>query len=313
MTNDSTARLNLPYLVEGQAMKHLTINEALAALDGLVCAAVTSRTTAAQPEAPAIGSAYVLPAGRTGPEWGLHPPGSLLRFDEAGWTVLASPVGATAWDLETAGLIVRTEAGWEPLSATLRTLGNLQGVGVGTPADEDLPFSARLNTALFAARPTEEGGDGDLRLTLNKSTAADVLSLLFQTGFSARAEIGLVGDDRLKVRTSADGAVFQDALTVEPDGTVGLGRDRLRVGGRDLVFPGYNAAGVGVDDLPSGLSGLDADLAGGGLKGWHVLTSLRPEGAYGVQLALCDTSGGPGAVLFRARIAGAWGEWRTLL
>ena len=50
MTNDSTARLNLPYLVEGQAMKHLTINEALAALDGLVCAVVTSRTLAEQPE-----------------------------------------------------------------------------------------------------------------------------------------------------------------------------------------------------------------------------------------------------------------------
>lgn len=313
MTNDSTARLNLPYLVEGQAMKHLTMNEALAALDGLVCASVTSRTTAAQPEAPPIGAAFVLPPDRSGPEWSLHDPGALMRFDEAGWTPLAAPVGALAWDAESEQLIVRTAAGWAPLSDSLRVLHDLQRLGVGTHADADNPFSARLNKALFAARPAEEGGDGDLRLTLNKSAATDVLSLLFQTGFSGRAEIGLVGDDRLKVRTSADGATFADALTVEPDGTVALGRDRLRMGGRDLAFPAYNAAGAGVDDLPSGLSGLDADLAGGGLKGWHVLTSLRPEGAYGVQLALCDTSGGPGAVLFRARIAGAWGEWRTLL
>ena len=40
---------------------------------------------------------------------------------------------------------------------------------------------------------------------MNKETAADVLSLLLQTGFSGRAEIGLIGDDDLLFKVSPDG------------------------------------------------------------------------------------------------------------
>ena len=42
----------------------------------------------------------------------------------------------------------------------------------------------KLNKALWAAKTMAEGGDGDLRYTLNKESAADVLSLLLQSGFS---------------------------------------------------------------------------------------------------------------------------------
>lgn len=230
MTNDSTARLNLPYLVEGQAMKHLTINEALAALDGLVCAAVTSRTTAAQPDAPEVGAAYVLPAGRSGAEWDLHPAGALLRFDEAGWTALATPLGMVAWDTDAEQLIVRATAGWEPLSATLRALDDLQRVGVGTRADADNPFSARLNKALFTARPEEEGGDGDLRLALNKAHSSDVQSLLFQSGWTTRAELGLIGDDDLSLKVHAGGSP-RPVLRVETaTGRFSLGDEGAPVG-----------------------------------------------------------------------------------
>jgi hypothetical protein len=51
----------------GQAQKHITVNEALGKLDGLVQLAVQSRTVAAQPASPADGGdAWILPSGATG-------------------------------------------------------------------------------------------------------------------------------------------------------------------------------------------------------------------------------------------------------
>lgn len=217
MTNDSTARLNLPYLVEGQAMKHLTLNEALAALDGLVCAAVESRSTSLQPDAPTSGQAWLLPPDREGPDWSLFDEGALVRFDEAGWTQLRTPVGALVWDAETGGLLVRAADGWRPLADTLSALHELTALGVGTRADAANPLAAKLNAALFTARATDEGGTGDLRLVLNRDDASNALSLLFQTDYVGQAEIGMVGDD-LAVKVSADGVAWREALRLHAAG-----------------------------------------------------------------------------------------------
>ena len=89
-------------------------------------------------------------------------------------------------------------------------LQNLALLGIGTTADATNPFSAKLNKALWTAKTAAEGGDGDLRYTMNKETAADVLSLLLQRGFSGRAEIGLIGDDDLTFKVSPDGSTWVD-------------------------------------------------------------------------------------------------------
>ena len=53
------------------------------------------------------------------------------------------------------------------------------------------------------------------QLKLNKAAAGDTASLLFQTGFSGRAEMGTAGSDDFSVKVSADGSVFATALTVD--------------------------------------------------------------------------------------------------
>ena len=69
MSNDTTPRLSLPFVAAGQAQKHITVNEALGRLDGLVQLAVQSRTIAAQPASPADGAMHILPTGATGDAW----------------------------------------------------------------------------------------------------------------------------------------------------------------------------------------------------------------------------------------------------
>ena len=48
----------------------------------------------------------------------------------------------------------------------------------------------------------------------NKQAAGNTLSLLMQTGFSARAEIGLTGDDDLRVKVSPNGGDWFEALRI---------------------------------------------------------------------------------------------------
>jgi len=214
-SDDATPRLQLPYLAAAQAQKHVTLNEALSVLDGLVQTAVESATLAAEPPSPPDGALYILPADRSGPEWSLHPVGALLRFADGGWTPLAANDGALAYVRDTGALLLRSGGAWRPLGQALGPLQNVSRLGLNTEAHADNPLAAKLNKALFTARPAEEGGDGDLRLTFNKDTAPDVLSLLFQSGYSGRAELGLVGDDDLQLKVSGDGAAWIEALRVE--------------------------------------------------------------------------------------------------
>src|SRR5690606_1578667 len=87
--------------------------------------------------------------------------------------------------------------------------------GLNTGADEANPFAARLNKALWTALPAGAGGDGDLRFTFNKEGPADVLSLLFQSGWGGRAELGLIGSDDFSLKVSADGGDWREVKSVD--------------------------------------------------------------------------------------------------
>ena len=83
---------------------------------------------------------------------------------------------------------------------------------IGTSSDSYNTLSAKLNSALFAARAASEGGSGDIRVTLNKQASSNTASQLYQTGWSGRAETGLSGDDNWHLKVSADGATWREAL-----------------------------------------------------------------------------------------------------
>ena len=57
---DTSTHLLLPYLLAAQAQKHVTVNEALRLLDGLVQLAVLDRHLTAPPAGPAGGARYIV-------------------------------------------------------------------------------------------------------------------------------------------------------------------------------------------------------------------------------------------------------------
>ncbi|KPL54525.1 hypothetical protein ABB55_21770 [Prosthecomicrobium hirschii] len=210
----ATARLALPLIEAGQAQKHVTHNEALAALDRLVQALVLDRDLAAPPASPAEGAGYIVAASPTGAWTGQA--GRIATWVDGGWTFTVPAAGLRVWLADEARLMVWTGSAWvDPVSGAIgaiSALQNLTRLGIGTTADATNPLAAKLNTMLFAALATGEGGTGDLRQTASKEAAGNTLSLLFQTAYSGRAELGLVGSDDFSLKVSADGASWTEAL-----------------------------------------------------------------------------------------------------
>jgi hypothetical protein len=95
-------------------------------------------------------------------------------------------------------------------------------VGVNATADA----TNRLSVSAPATLLSHEGAGHQLKV--NKSADTDTASLLYQTGFSGRAEMGLAGDDDFHVKVSPDGSTWHEAVVVDKDtGNVGVGASLL--------------------------------------------------------------------------------------
>ncbi len=86
--SDATTHLLLPYILAAQAQKHVTHNEALRLLDGLVQLSVLDRDLTAPPGSPADGDRYIVCSGATG-DW------AGWDLNVALWTDGAYPEGFT--------------------------------------------------------------------------------------------------------------------------------------------------------------------------------------------------------------------------
>lgn len=290
--SQSSARLDLPYLQAGQMQKHVTLNEALTRLDAMVQCAVVSRSVSNQPETPDDGALYILPADATGDVWTDMAAGALIRFEAGVWSAMQPPAGLRAFVLDEERLVVLASEGWREVSGSPARLDDLEGLGVGTASDETNAFAAKLNSALWTARTEGEGGTGDLRYVLNKADGANVLSLLFQSGWSGRAEFGLVGDDDLVLKVSPDGDGWREAVRVDRHtGRLGFpAMDALLRPATQEVLTGFETSpgrkrAFLIDDLISAL-----ETAGV----WSRLTALYLTAAHDPQAATVNLKA-PGA------------------
>src|SRR5262245_1934348 len=188
---DTTPKLSLPYIMPSQAQKHVTHNESLAILDVLVQLAVLDSDLASPPASPGEGDRYIVAPSASG-SW-VGQSGNIAHYNDGAWQFVSPAPGWIAWCIDEAGLLYWTGSAWANFPAALTALQDLSLLGIGTSADATNPFSAKVNKALWTARTAAEGGDGDLRYTMNKETASDTVSLLMQAGYSGRAELGLIG------------------------------------------------------------------------------------------------------------------------
>ncbi|MEI4469842.1 DUF2793 domain-containing protein [Frigidibacter sp. MR17.24] len=105
-----TVQLGLPLVAAAQAQKHVTVNEALARLDGLVPMVLVSRAVAIPPAAPEDGQVWAVPAGASG-DWAGQE-GMLAIRSGGGWIFVAPRAGWRAFLLDEGAQAVYGGAGW---------------------------------------------------------------------------------------------------------------------------------------------------------------------------------------------------------
>jgi hypothetical protein len=255
----STPNLSLPFIEAGQAQKHVTHNEALRSLDAVVQLAVGG-ITANPPTSPAEGERHIVGADASDAFAGHE--NEVAAFQDGAWRFFPPHVGWRAWRIDDAKLLVWTETAWSEVSSgeggggsgdvvgpqgnvsdgdiavfsgtsgksIQKARGAIDYLGVGTSpdptsTDNSNRLAVRASSALFHAIPQGESpGTGDIKVQISKEAAGNSASFFFSTNFSGRAEFGLVEGDAFKLKISADGLNWTEAMSFDPTtGAVDLG------------------------------------------------------------------------------------------
>ncbi len=212
--SEDTTRLKLPFIAAAQAQKHVTHNEALLALDVLVQAAVLDRDMNIPPASPAKGDAYIVAATATG-DWAGHE-GDIAAWVDGVWRFHAPAKGWRAWVADEDALYIHDGAAWTKFEPGVATVNPVPGgkLGINTSADATNRLAVKSDAVLFSHDDVTPGS-GDVQFKINKAASANTASLLFQTGWSGRAELGLAGDDDFNIKVSRDGAEWSTILKVD--------------------------------------------------------------------------------------------------
>ena len=210
-----TARLGLPLIAAEQALKHVTHNEAMEQLGLVVQLAVEEQAVDTPPGSPTSGACYQIGAAATG-DWAGHD-GELAIWTEGGWRYATPEAGWQLWDKDTSTFYLFDGSDWVELGTSFSAFQNLAMLGVNAAADATNKLSVRSNAALFNALDSGSGGSGDIRLTLNRESGSDTASLVFQSAWSGRAEIGIAGSDDFTFRVSPDGSSFHTGISLDKD------------------------------------------------------------------------------------------------
>lgn len=200
---NTTNRVKLPYILQSQSQKEVTHNSGLDLIDALMQAACVSVSVNTPPGSPAAGDCYVVGTSPTGAWAGQA---KAVAFYTTGWNFIVPWEGLTVWANDTNSLNTYDGTNWGATFTSPTSFANLTMLGINTTADATNKLSVSSAAILF------NNIGNDCQVKINKNAAGDKASFLFQTGFSGRAEFGLLGDDNFTLKVSANGSTFFNAL-----------------------------------------------------------------------------------------------------
>lgn len=264
---DTSPNLALPFILPAQAQKHVTHNEALQRLDALVQLVVAGSATN-PPEDPQEGEIRWITAPATG-LWTGHA-GQLALFQDGVWVFITPRIGWHAVFPDEERLKIFDGTDWivPPLVAEAR----FERLGIAADSDNYNRLSISSPAILL-----NHAGDSH-RLTINKAGTAETASMIFQSNWQGRAEMGLAGEDRFSLKVNGDATGWRQALSVTPEGHVR--HDQRPVARAALTASTLTPAAdsfTGFDDLH--LSGGDITL-GTPLASGHGRPIVAPVSGY---------------------------------
>lgn len=212
MTDEST-HLKLPYILANQAQKHVTHNEAIRLLDGLVQMSVLDRDLAAPPGSPNDGDRYIVATGATGAWTGWE--SNIAYYVDGAWMRLVQRLGWLSWIEDEGHYCLWNGSAWITVLGDLNAAdlanGSIALLGVRTAADASNRLAVKSD-AILLSHDDVTPGTGDLLVKINKAAAARDAGFVLQDGWSTRALLGLLADDEFALKLTPDASSFFSAL-----------------------------------------------------------------------------------------------------
>ncbi|SMX42007.1 DUF2793 domain-containing protein [Actibacterium lipolyticum] len=118
---NETTKLQLPLVQAAQAQKHVTVNEGLLRLDGLVQLRLISLSVATPPAAAVDGDCYAVPLGAVN-GWAGHD-GEIAIQSGGGWVFAMPQIGWRGWDVANTAEVVFDGEEWVPGVAAMSASG----------------------------------------------------------------------------------------------------------------------------------------------------------------------------------------------
>lgn len=182
--SDQTPNLSLPYIMAAQSQKHVTHNEALRKLDTIVQLTVVDRDLSSPPTSPAEGDRFIVGPSASG-TWASHAD-HVAVWQDGAWEFHVPIEGWLAWVADENSLVGYDGGAWVAVTGGgSASVNPTPLVGINATADTTNRLALSSAASLF-----NHAGAGHQQ-KINKATAGDTASQLYQTGFSGRAEIGL--------------------------------------------------------------------------------------------------------------------------
>lgn len=191
MTEHMTTRLSLPLVQQAQAQKHVTVNESLARLDGLVNLVLVSSSRKNPPGSVIDGACFAVPAGAGG-DWAGQD-GQIAIASNNGWTFAAPLAGMRAFVADNGMQAIYDGDAWVPGALSLGGFGSALcartaeaevSLSPGTEIVTDLTLPAASLVIGATARVVEEIRGSMASWRLGTTGAAD----RFGSGLGVQAQ-----------------------------------------------------------------------------------------------------------------------------
>ena len=246
--SDTTAHLALPFIMAAQAQKHVTMNEALRLLDGIVQLSVLDRDLTAPPASPAEGDRYIAASGATGAWAGWD--SSIAYWIDGAWMRILPSAGWMAWIEDEAQAIVWTGSAWIPVVDAMGFIAQAASVAVAREANG-------ATTGMAVREETLSGLSGASRdSTIVIPNRAIVL------GVSARTVTAVLGASSFDCGVNGEPSKFGGSLGVA------VGSSNIGVIGPTAFYA----------DTPVRLTSNGGNFAGGAVRiAIHYLTCSAPS------------------------------------
>lgn len=122
-----TNRLGLPFLAAAQAQKHVTVNDALRMLDGIVQATIFD-TRPNPPAGQPAGRCFIVASGGTAEWTGWD--GDIAMWADGTWYRIIAAEGFRVWDSSADELLVHTGGAWVSLAVAMGYLAQAASVDI---------------------------------------------------------------------------------------------------------------------------------------------------------------------------------------